>query len=72
MSLSEYELLAENDKKLYLESTLPIKRQEALQRRMRFVQQMTEMRRRKVFTRITLEIDIMQFQLLLRIFIEYL
>nr|XP_012234643.1 PREDICTED: uncharacterized protein LOC105679292 [Linepithema humile] len=52
MSLSEYELLAENDKKFYLESTLPIKKQEALQRRMQFVQQMTEMRKRKVFTSI--------------------
>jgi hypothetical protein len=61
MSLSEYELLAENDKKFYLEATLPIKKQEALQRRMRFVQQMTEMRRRKVFTSYNFRNYIMQF-----------
>lgn len=49
MSLSEYELLAEDEKKFYLESTLPIKKQEALQRRMQFVQRMTELRGRKVY-----------------------
>lgn len=48
MSLSEYELLPEDDKKLYLDSTIPIKKQEALQRRMQFLQQITELRRRKV------------------------
>ncbi|EFN85830.1 hypothetical protein EAI_16674 [Harpegnathos saltator] len=47
MWLSEYELLAEDEKKLYLERTLPIKKQEALQRRTDFLQQMTELRRRK-------------------------
>lgn len=50
MSLSEYELLPEEDKKFYLESILPIKKQEALQRRMQFSQQMTELRRKKVST----------------------
>jgi len=48
MSLSEYELLPEDDKKFYLKSTLPIKKQEALQRRMQFLQQITELRKRKV------------------------
>jgi len=48
MSLSEYELLSDDDKKFYLESTLPIKKQEALQRRMQFLQQITELRKRKV------------------------
>ncbi|XP_011879968.1 PREDICTED: uncharacterized protein LOC105568710 [Vollenhovia emeryi] len=47
MSLSEYELLPDDDKKFYLESTLPIKKQEALQRRKQFLQQITELRRRK-------------------------
>lgn len=46
MWLSEYELLAEDEKKFYLESTLPIKKQEALQRRAQFLQQMTELRRK--------------------------
>jgi len=50
MSLSEYELLPEDDKKFYLKSTLPIKKQEALQRRMQFLQQITELRKRKVLT----------------------
>jgi len=50
MSLSEYELLSEDDKKFYLKSTLPIKKQEALQRRMQFLQQITELRKRKVLT----------------------
>ncbi|XP_077269229.1 uncharacterized protein LOC143901120 [Temnothorax americanus] len=50
MSLSEYELLPDDDKKFYLESTLPIKKQEALQRRMQFLQQITELRKRKVLT----------------------
>lgn len=52
MSLSEYELLPEDERKLYLESTLPIKKQEALQRRMQFVQRMTELRRGEVPTSI--------------------
>ncbi|KAG5334606.1 HYDIN protein, partial [Acromyrmex charruanus] len=47
MSLSEYELLPEEDKKFYLESTLPIKKEEALQRRIQFSQQMMELRRKK-------------------------
>lgn len=50
MSLSEYELLAEDEKKFYLESTLPRKKQEALQRRMQFIQRMTELKKRKVST----------------------
>lgn len=50
MSLSEYELLAEDEKKFYLESTLPKKKQEALQRRMQFVQRMTELRKKEVST----------------------
>jgi len=48
MMISEYELLDEEDKKLYAELTLPKKRQEALQRKMRFMQRMTEVRKRKV------------------------
>lgn len=48
MSLSEYELLPEDEKKFYLESTLPRKKQEALQRGMQFVQRMTELKKRKV------------------------
>ncbi|XP_072764383.1 hydrocephalus-inducing protein homolog [Anoplolepis gracilipes] len=47
MSLSEYELLAEDEKKFYLESTLSRKKQEALQRRMQFVQRITELGKRK-------------------------
>lgn len=50
MSLSEYELLPDDDKKFYLESTLPIKKQEALQRQMQFLEQITELRKRKVLT----------------------
>ena len=50
MSLSEYELLPEEDKKFYLELTLPIKKEEALQRRVQFSQQMMELRRKKVST----------------------
>lgn len=50
MSLSEYELLAEDEQKFYLESTLPRKKQEVLQRRMQFIQRMTELRKRKVST----------------------
>ncbi|XP_019884344.2 hydrocephalus-inducing protein homolog [Camponotus floridanus] len=50
MSLSEYELLAEDEKKFYLESILPRKKQEALQRRMQFIQRITELRKRKVST----------------------
>lgn len=49
MSSSEYELLPDDDKKFYLESILPIKKQEALQRRMQFLQ-ITELRKRKVLT----------------------
>lgn len=54
MWLSEYELLAEDEKKFYLESTLPIKKQEALKRRTQFLQQITELRGRKVLTLILL------------------
>ncbi|KAL6255305.1 hypothetical protein P5V15_013645 [Pogonomyrmex californicus] len=50
MSLSEYELLAEDDKEFYLEATLPIKKQEALQRKMQFIQQMTALKNRNVLT----------------------
>ncbi|XP_039306782.1 hydrocephalus-inducing protein homolog [Solenopsis invicta] len=50
MSLSEYELLPDEDKKFYLELTLPIKKQEALQRRTKYLQQITELRNKKVLT----------------------
>lgn len=58
MSLSEYELLPDDDKKFYLESTLPIKRQEALQRQMQFLQQITELRRKVLIINFTLKIYI--------------
>lgn len=48
MWLSEYELLTEDEKKFYPELTLPLKKQEALQRRTQFLQQMAELKRRKV------------------------
>lgn len=50
MSLSEYELLEEDEKKFYLESTLPKKKQEALQRQMQFIQRMTELKKKEVLT----------------------
>ncbi|XP_011690792.1 PREDICTED: hydrocephalus-inducing protein-like [Wasmannia auropunctata] len=50
MSLSEYELLPEDDKKFYLELTLPIKKQEVLQRQTQFLQKITELRKRKKFS----------------------
>lgn len=48
MSLSEYELLAEDEKEFYLKSTLPIKKQQAVFRRMQFAERMLELRKRKV------------------------
>jgi len=48
MWLSEYELLDEEDKKLYMESILPKRKQEALQRKMRFMQRMTEVRKGEI------------------------
>ncbi|KAL6429111.1 hypothetical protein ACFW04_008116 [Cataglyphis niger] len=50
MSLSEYELLAEDEKEFYLELTLPKKKQEALQRQMQFIQRMTELKKKEVLT----------------------
>ncbi|XP_014477569.1 PREDICTED: hydrocephalus-inducing protein homolog [Dinoponera quadriceps] len=60
MWLSEYELLAEDEKKFYLESTLPIKKQETLQRRIQFLQQMTELRKRKKSSRKSSKADIVK------------
>ncbi|XP_076659704.1 hydrocephalus-inducing protein homolog [Halictus rubicundus] len=47
MSLSEYEPLADEDKKMYLEAILPAKRERASLRRARFAERMMERRKKK-------------------------
>ncbi|XP_076221868.1 hydrocephalus-inducing protein homolog [Nomia melanderi] len=48
MSLSEYELLTDGDKKMYLEAILPVKRERASLRRAQFAERMTERGKKKV------------------------
>ncbi|XP_053973580.1 hydrocephalus-inducing protein homolog [Hylaeus volcanicus] len=50
MSLSEYDLLDDEDKKMYLEAVLPGKRARALLRRAQFTERMSQRRQRKVRT----------------------
>lgn len=49
MSASEYDQLPDEDKQMYLDAILPIKREEASRRRARFIERMME-RRKKVWT----------------------
>lgn len=48
MTSSEYDLLSEQDKKLYLDAILPVKRAEAAKRKARYLERMMERKKKKV------------------------
>lgn len=48
MSSSEYDQLPDEDKKMYLDAILPLKRAEASRRRARFIERMMERTKKKV------------------------